>query len=240
MMITAKFRRYLPLALRQEIKHFWRTRLDRNNGICFYPATGPLTNATPIRLIQPIMPSRLYENKIINIARGAALLDKNIIEPNQYWSFWHRIHRPTTANGFAKGRNLVNGELIAQTGGGLCQLSSMIYHLALLAGLTVIERHPHSIDIYEEHQRFTPLGADASIVWGFKDLRLYNPHPFSVALKTRIENGTLIGEVHAAAELVTQQVAFVRTPLQQPYNKVVTIVNNLVLATDIYEHRPTA
>ena len=50
----------------------------------------------------------------------------------------------------------------------------MLYINALKAGLTIIERHSHSIDIYQEHERFTPLGSDATVVYGYKDLQFQN------------------------------------------------------------------
>jgi len=56
-------------------------------------------------------------------------------------------------------------------GGGLCQLSGIIYHAVLEAGLEILERHPHSLDIYTATTRYTPLGSDAAVVYGHKDLR---------------------------------------------------------------------
>ena len=237
MPLSASVRRLLPLAARQEIKQYWRRFQDRRHGIYFGTDTGVLSAEQPICIAQPVMHSAFYENKIINITRGAALLNYSLIHPDQNWSFWHRLHRPDVANGFVEGRNLVNGKLVAQTGGGLCQLSSMVYHLALLAGLTVIERHAHSIDIYEEHQRYTPLGADATVVWGFKDLRLHNPYPFAVSLQLRVQDGELHGEVNAEEALSIQPVEFARIPLQVPFIQVNTVVNGEIKVTTVYEQQ---
>lgn len=60
------------------------------------------------------------------------------------------------------------------SGRGLCQLSGLIYYISLLAGLELIERHPHSLAIYDETTGFTPLGSEATVVYGYKDLRLRN------------------------------------------------------------------
>jgi vancomycin resistance protein VanW len=56
----------------------------------------------------------------------------------------------------------------------LCQLSGMLYIALLKAGLEITERHHHSIDIYTEESRYTPLGSDATVVYGYKDLRFKN------------------------------------------------------------------
>ena len=235
MNIRTVIRNYIPLTFRQELKRCLRYTADFRSGISFDSNVGALVAEQAIKVVQPIMQSAFYENKVINITRGASLLNQNLIAPNGYWSFWQRIHRPSSSNGFLLGRNLINGELLAHTGGGLCQLSSMVYHLALLAGLTIVERHSHSIDIYEEDQRFTPLGADATVVWGFKDLRLYNPYPFAVSLQFIVKNGELIGELHADTHLKQRLVQFECEPLENKRIKVNTFVDGHIHATTSYE-----
>ena len=230
-------RRLLPLAVRQEIRHGWRRCNDRAQKITFEKSVGALRKQSVIGITQPIMPSEFFENKVHNITRGAALLNHNLVGAKKNWSFWHRIGRPNAANGFLPGRNIVRGKLVALTGGGLCQLSSMVYHLALLGGLTVLERHAHSLDIYEEDQRFTPLGADATVVWGFKDLRLHNHHPFRISFDFKVEHNTLIGELIADGDLRASHVAFVRITLERPWVGVNTMVNQRLHSSTIYEQK---
>ncbi|WP_216903566.1 VanW family protein [Synechococcus sp. CCY 9618] len=232
-----RLRRLIPLALRQDIKHSLRQLHDGLKGISFDGSVGALGSCPLISLVQPIPPSTFFENKIINLTRGAALLDGNIIGVRQNWSFWHRIRHPKAANGFVEGRNLVNGKLVALSGGGLCQLASITYHLALLGGLTILERHAHSLDLYLDHQRFTPLGADATVVWGFKDLRLHNPHPVPISLRFRVVENRLIAELLADGQWPAQHVDFVQIPLDAPYIQVSTMVNHQVHDVTIYEQR---
>jgi vancomycin resistance protein VanW len=223
--------------MRQEIRHCWRLCNDRWHGITFDRTVVDLEQQSSIGLNQPIMPSDFFDNKLANITRGASLLNAGLIGINKNWSFWHRVSRPSAANGFLPGRNIVNGKLVAQTGGGLCQLSSMVYHLALLGGLSVLERHPHSLDIYAEDQRFTPLGADATVVWGFKDLRLHNPHPFRVCFGFRVEQDKLIGELRSDADLTAHHVEFVRVSLEKPWIQVNTMVNQHLQVSTVYEQK---
>jgi vancomycin resistance protein VanW len=230
-------RRFVPLQLRQEIKHTQRIIKDQIGGIHFQKSYGRFTTSSPIQIIQPIIQTSYYQSKLQNILRGCELLSEGTIESQRHWSFWSRIGRPTKSNGFAMGRNLVNGQLTLQIGGGLCQLTSMIYHLALVGGIEIIERHPHSLDIYAEHLRFTPLGADATVVWGFKDLRLYNPHEFPLAFRLAIRDNVLIGELHAPHSIKCIEVAFNRTAINKKSTLVQTVVNDLVVSTDIYEHK---
>lgn len=101
-------------------------------------------------------------------------LQRVLVPPGGILSFWRIVGRPTKARGFLPGRSLLGGRLAADYGGGLCQLSGIIYHLSLQAGLRILERHPHSRDIYDDTTRYTPLGADATVSYGFKDLRVLN------------------------------------------------------------------
>ncbi|MBJ9372394.1 VanW family protein [Acinetobacter sp. TGL-Y2] len=123
---------------------------------------------------QEIKSNAYFANKIHNIDLAIQTLNGVIIQPQQIFSFWHLVKAPTLKNGYKAGRNLVNGIISEDLGGGICQISSSLYISALKAGLVIVERHSHSIDIYQEHERFTPLGSDATVVYGYKDLQFQN------------------------------------------------------------------
>lgn len=234
MSLVARIKNWVPLVWRQELKHWQRQWRDRQRKIHFSASHSPICSDAPMRLTQPILHSSFYENKIKNIERACELLSSTSILPHQSWSFWHRLGRPSRGNGFHEGRNLVNGEMSAQVGGGLCQMSSMLYHLSLMAGVQVKERHAHSLDIYEEDKRYTPLGADATVVWGSKDLRLFNPHAFELVYVLRVENGYLIGEIHSEEKLPSYALEFKRQVIDEKTNVVDTIVNGVRLGSDVY------
>lgn len=230
-------RRAVPLELRQALAQRRRDRRDRADGAGFHCARGGEAWEVAVELWQPVMPSAVLQAKLANLRRGAALLDGAVIEPGARWSFWHQVGRPSARNGFQHGRNLVDGRLVRQVGGGLCQLSGLAYHLALLGGLEVVERHAHSIDIYRDDERHTPLGADATVVWGFKDLRLSNPHPFAVSLGCAVDGLRLRGQIRGAGPLTPRSVTFARDPLSAGRLRVRTEVDGAPVGETEYEHR---
>lgn len=130
----------------------------------------------PARLVerQAIRRTELWENKVHNLRRGGARIEAVAIEPGEVFSFWALVGPPTAARGWLDGRSLVGGRPVASPGGGLCQLSGLLYALALRAGLEIRERHAHSVDLYDAATRFAPLGADATVAWPNRDLRLRN------------------------------------------------------------------
>jgi vancomycin resistance protein VanW len=228
-----------PLSLRQAVAHRRRQLADLLSGARF--ETGRVGDfsgyAMQVELTQRIMPSAMFENKLANLKNGARLLSGSRMGPGEHWSFWRTVGEPIEANGFVVGRNLVDGVLTTQVGGGLCQPSSLMYHVALLAGLTVSERHPHSIDIYKEEDRFTPLGADATVVWGYKDLRLTNPHGADMAFECFVEGHTITARVYAREALPKYDVVFEREMLAPPMVRVDTRVNGAVTVQTLYEQQ---
>jgi vancomycin resistance protein VanW len=211
--MRALLRRWLPLETRQQLAHLRRQWHDFTHGSLPRNERSHVPWPTQVALTQRVMPGQLFDNKLHNLRQGAQALSGSVLAPGALWSFWAVLGRPSVAQGYVEGRNLVQGQLTRQVGGGLCQLSSLVYHLALMGGLQVAERHPHSIDIYREEDRFTPLGADATVVWGFKDLRLRNPHPFALSLHCELQGDQLTARLCAASNLQPREVVFVREPL---------------------------
>jgi vancomycin resistance protein VanW len=136
-------------------------------------AAAELKALSPIAsLTQPIHDAPRVAEKRANLEKAIGLMNGLMIAPGEVFSFWAVMGEPSAACGWRAGRTIINDIVSADAGGGLCQLSGLVHHLGVLAGLTVSERWPHSADLYEEHQRFMPLGLDATVVYGFKDLRL--------------------------------------------------------------------
>jgi vancomycin resistance protein VanW len=238
MNLLLRVREKIPLGVKQEIRNIQRNFIDfcdkNKPRVIFEKQNYPLR----LSLIQPILQGAFYENKVKNIRRGCDILNTSAINKKQVWSFWHHVGRPSTRNGFYQGRSLINGRISTQIGGGLCQLTSIIYHLSLIAGLEVIERHTHSTDIYDENTRFTPLGADATVVWGFKDLRIRNPYDFSVYFIMYIKESNLIIELHSEQNIQSKEVMFTRVAISKGVNKVNTIIDGVTINSHDYTYKP--
>jgi vancomycin resistance protein VanW len=81
----------------------------------------------------------LQYNKIINLKLAVKKLNGIIIRPGEIFSYWKLIGKPSERKGYVKGMVLENGAIRAETGGGLCQLSNLIFWMTLHTPLTVIE-----------------------------------------------------------------------------------------------------
>ena len=122
-----------------------------------------------------------------NIEVAAGHLNNLLVMPGQEISVSDTIKPRTTANGYKSAGAYLNGRTVPAIGGGICQVSSTVYNAVKNAGLTVLERHPHSMPVH-----YLPLGLDAAISAGSKDLRFRNDYSAPVILQAYTEGKNLI------------------------------------------------
>lgn len=144
-----------------------------------------------LELRQNILPSEYQQQKLHNLRQAARVLDGLMINPGEVFSFWHLVGPADAAHGFLSSRTILAGRIAQAEGGGLCQLSGILYEAALRTGCEVAERHNHSVDIYQEKERITPLGLDAAVVYPLKDLRFRNTTAAPLAISLQITEHNL-------------------------------------------------
>lgn len=161
-----------------------------------------------IKITQEIKASHYSDNKRHNLALAAQNINHILIKPGEVFSFWHLVGQPNRRRGYLPGRTLVNQTLQAEYGGGLCQLSGLLYYLALRAGLQILERYPHSVDIYTDDTRFTPLGSDATVVYGYKDLRFLNTLRQPICFRITVQSDAIAAQLCAREPICNYQIEF--------------------------------
>lgn len=204
-------RALIPLQWRIYYRRMRRKWQDWRSGIAFdfaKPTSEEQDWAFALTLTQPFLPGEYLHNKIHNIQLAAQSVMRTTIRHNQVFSFWEIVGQPQANKGYKEGRNLINGVLQADVGGGLCQLSGIMYHLSLVAGLHIEERHNHSLDIYTDDTRFSPLGADATVAFAYKDLRIRNTHLFPIRFSIEIQPNTLICKLMSTHPITAQPLQF--------------------------------
>lgn len=106
-----------------------------------------------------------------NIAKLSGIINGVIIKPGEIWSINDEAGPRTYENGWKGAAGINGGAFVIEPGGGVCQISSTLYNAALRAGLEIVESSRHSII-----SNYMPLGLDATISTGGKDLKLKNPY----------------------------------------------------------------
>ncbi len=178
-----------------------------------------------ISTIQEIKQGAFYDNKVQNLKVASRKVETIIINPNEIFSFWKVIGLPSEKNGYKTGRNIIKGKISEEIGGGLCQLSSIIYFTALKGNLEIVERYNHSVDIYKENERFTPLGLDATVVYGYKDLRIKNNYNFPIQFLISFEENKIICKLKSKEKIEESTLDFKRH-YKQSNIEVITKINS--------------
>jgi len=137
----------------------------------------------------------LQHNKKINLEIALKTIDGLVIKPGETFSYWRSIGRPSAKKGYVEGMVLHYGKFKPGVGGGLCQLSNMIYWMVLHTPLTVVERHRHGFDCFPDSNRKLPFGSGATCVYNYRDLQVKNNSNESYRLDIKIVKDDLVGKI---------------------------------------------
>lgn len=181
------WRRYFQWIFKRSIRYASRSReIELSNGV--------VAHKTPLYRRLRNVDMWLQENKATNLKLACSKLNKVILNPGETFSFWRLVGKPTKAKGYLKGMVLTNGSFTAGVGGGLCQLSNLIYWMALHTPLTVTERWRHTHDVFPDSSRTQPFGSGATVVYNYVDLQIRNDTPHKYQLLVRVGDNDLEGE----------------------------------------------
>lgn len=123
-------------------------------------------------------------NKNIELASDA--LNGMIIQPGAEFSFNNATGERSRDKGYRPAGAYVNGELVEEPGGGVCQVSSTLYNAVVFSGLTTTERHAHS---YEPS--YVIPGEDAMVSYGGPDMKFANNSTTAIAIRSSFSDRKL-------------------------------------------------
>lgn len=135
----------------------------------------------------------MQHNKIQNLKMAIKNLNGLVIYPGQTFSYWRQIGKPTKRKGYLEGMVLHDGQVISGVGGGICQLSNLIYWMTLHTPLEVVERWRHSYDVFPDSRRTQPFGSGATCGYPNIDLQIKNPTKHSYQLHLEVGKTYLMG-----------------------------------------------
>lgn len=126
------------------------------------------------------------KNRTVNVKLAASKVNGTILLPGQEFSFNKVVGERTSANGFKIATVYSANRLAQGLGGGICQVSSTLYNVALLADLNIVERKNHQLTV-----AYVPLGRDATVAYGSIDFRFSNSRSNPVKIVAEAKNGVL-------------------------------------------------
>ena len=127
-----------------------------------------------------------------NITTAAGKINGYVIESGKTFSFNDVVGIRTAENGYVDAPVLLQGRRTEDLGGGVCQVSSTLHAAAILGGLEVKERRPHSLVpkyIEPGYDATVAFPASCSIHGGMcekLDLKLRNPYEVDLTVRATV------------------------------------------------------
>lgn len=158
-------------------------------------------HSTPLMRKLKDVDMQLQVNKVTNLRLAVNKLNGVVIKPGEVFSYWKLIKKPTYKKGYLDGLVLcADGSFKEDVGGGLCQLSNLIYWMTLHTTLKVIERHRHSHDVFPDVNRMQPFGTGATCAYSSLDLQVYNDTEEEFQLIVYLTKNDLVGEIRSSKD----------------------------------------
>ncbi len=152
----------------------------------------PAILATDLQSIDGILASYQTEfnssdwGRSQNVLLAAAKINGILVKPDSIFSFNDAVGSRLAELGFQEAPVFVEGKLVPDIGGGVCQVSSTLYNAILLADMTVVERSTHF-----SPPSYVPLGLDATVADNLLDFRFKNTSTTPIYITSEV-NGNLL------------------------------------------------
>lgn len=129
---------------------------------------------------------KYQENKVHNLRLAAMTMQNLVIRPQETFSFWQRVRHAGEYGTYRDGLVVINGRLTTAPGGGLCQISNLLFDMFLHAPLSIVERHGHMEKDFPDPDPETVCGTDATVSEGWLDLKVKNEteHCFQISFSS--------------------------------------------------------
>ena len=158
----------------------------------------------------------LQYNKIENLKLAIPRINQVTIHPGEVLSYWKCIGKPTKRKGYKKGMVLGNGTFFPGTGGGLCQLSNLIYWMTIHTPLTIVERHRHGYDVFPDADRTQPFGSGATCFYNYGDLMIRNDTTDTFQLCLEVTDNELKGAWRSNTQFQQRYEVYEKSHIMQP------------------------
>ena len=126
------------------------------------------------------------EGRDTNIRLASDSINRSVVRPGEEFSFNRTVGPTNEKNGYKLAMIYVDGKKDKGYGGGVCQVSSTLHNAAVNAGMTITERHDHSLPV-----TYVESGKEAATSYGVKDFKFINELPHPVTIQSHVADGKI-------------------------------------------------
>jgi vancomycin resistance protein YoaR len=126
-----------------------------------------------------------------NIRHAVKKLNGVLVKPNETFSTLLATGPFTIEDGYVSELVIKGDSLKPEVGGGLCQIGSTLFRMAMNAGMSIVERRSHSLVVhyYSDPRNGNP-GTDATIYDPAPDFKFHNDTGHHVLIQTAMNEAT--------------------------------------------------
>lgn len=125
-------------------------------------------------------------NRTENITIAASSVNGTILKPGDVFSFNNIVGLRSKDKGYKDAPAYIQGKLVMDVGGGVCQVTSTLYNSTLLANLEIIERSSHF-----RPPGYVPIGMDATVADNALDFSFKNNSASAIYIECEVYGNQL-------------------------------------------------
>ena len=114
-----------------------------------------------------------------NLEIALRYLNEKVVMPGETFSYNDTIGDTTAAKGYKPAATFKGGTVVDEMGGGICQTTSTLYNVALMANLEIVERHQHGLPV-----GYVPPSRDATVYSPTLDFKFKNNRNYPIKIVT--------------------------------------------------------
>lgn len=170
-------------------------------------------------------------NRVRNVSLAAKSINGTLLRSGEVLSFNAIVGPRLEEFGYKEAPVFVDGKLVPDWGGGVCQVSSTLYNAALLADMSIEERTSHF-----RPPGYVPLGQDATVADNLLDFKFKNSLSESVYILSSINDNNLTVYILSSSNIKQPEVSIVASDRKvlEP-NTIVKQDPNLELGREVVE-----
>lgn len=144
-------------------------------------------------------------NRNHNITITCEKINGKVLQPGESFDFNEFIGQRTPEKGYKLAGTIQDGQLKDDYGGGICQVTSMMYQSVMKSDLEVVQRNPHMWP-----SSYATAGTDAAVDWPKQTFRFTNNsgYPIAISIYWNPENSMLTSEIYGHKLPDGQYIAF--------------------------------
>lgn len=114
-----------------------------------------------------------------NLKIALSYLNDIVIMPGETFSYNAAVGDVSAAQGYQAAAVFKGGTTVNEIGGGICQTTSTLYNVALMANLQIVERYQHGLPV-----GYVPPSRDATVYSPSLDFKFKNTRKYPVKIVT--------------------------------------------------------